>query len=97
MRRTGFCCRRREAGTLEFVCVFSNAPVSVAIPTVTQALMDTTNHWTNFWSTGGAIDLSASTDSRWFELERRIVLSEYEDGGAGRGQLGGVGKRIDGD
>ena len=64
--------------TLEFVCVFSNAPVSVAIPTVTQALMDTTNHWTNFWSTGGAIDLSASTDSRWFELERRIVLSEYE-------------------
>ena len=67
------------SGTLEFVCVFSNAPVSVAIPTVTQALMDTTNHWTNFWSTGGAIDLSASTDSRWFELERRIVLSEYED------------------
>ena len=66
------------SGTLEFVCVFSNAPVSVAIPTVTQALMDTTNHWTNFWSTGGAIDLSASTDSRWFELERRIVLSEYE-------------------
>jgi len=31
------------AGTLEFVCVFSNAPVSVTIPTVTQALMDTTN------------------------------------------------------
>jgi hypothetical protein len=33
--------------------------------------------WQNFWSTGGAIDLSASTDPRWRELERRIVLSQY--------------------
>ncbi len=34
-------------------------------------------HWNHFWQTGGAIDLSGSKDSRWFELERRIVLSEY--------------------
>jgi hypothetical protein len=33
--------------------------------------------WNQFWSTGGAIDLSLSKDPRWFELERRIVLSEY--------------------
>lgn len=33
--------------------------------------------WNKFWSTGGAIDLSGSTDERWFELERRIVLSQY--------------------
>src|SRR5271170_8225023 len=64
---------------LEFICVFSNAPVSIALPTVEQSLVDTSNHWVNFWSTGGAIDLSASTDSRWFELERRIVLSQYEE------------------
>jgi hypothetical protein len=31
----------------------------------------------HFWQTGGAIDLSGSKDSRWFELERRIVLSQY--------------------
>ena len=63
---------------LEFICAFSNAPISVALPTVEQSLVDTSNHWMNFWSTGGAIDLSGSSDSRWFELERRIVLSEYE-------------------
>jgi hypothetical protein len=34
-------------------------------------------HWTRFWSSGGAIDLSRSRDPRWRELERRIVLSQY--------------------
>jgi hypothetical protein len=34
-------------------------------------------YWQHFWSTGGAIDLSASTDARWRELERRIILSQY--------------------
>jgi len=41
----------------------------------TQALA--VDYWRNFWSTGGAIDLSESTDPRWEELERRIVLSQY--------------------
>jgi hypothetical protein len=30
-------------------------------------------HWNKFWTTGGAVDLSASRDPRWKELERRIV------------------------
>ena len=34
-------------------------------------------HWRRFWSTGGAIDLAGSTDSRAHELERRVVLSQY--------------------
>jgi len=34
-------------------------------------------HWHNFWTSGGAIDLSESSDERWYELERRIVLSQY--------------------
>jgi hypothetical protein len=33
--------------------------------------------WRNFWSSGGAIDFSGSTDKRAFELERRIILSQY--------------------
>ena len=33
--------------------------------------------WESFWRSGGAIDLSASKDPRWKELERRIVLSQY--------------------
>jgi hypothetical protein len=33
--------------------------------------------WPEFWQSGGAIDLSGSTDPRWRELERRVVLSQY--------------------
>ena len=33
--------------------------------------------WSNFWMSGGAVDLSESKDLRWKELERRIVLSQY--------------------
>ena len=37
----------------------------------------TSGYWNRFWEDGGAIDLSASADPRWRELERRIVLSQY--------------------
>lgn len=33
--------------------------------------------WKNFWEKGGIADFSGSTDRRAFELERRIVLSNY--------------------
>jgi hypothetical protein len=38
---------------------------------------NSTLHWNRFWSTGAAIDFSASTDPRAVELERRVVLSQY--------------------
>lgn len=34
--------------------------------------------WKQFWMSGGAVDLSNSKDPRWMELERRIVLSQYQ-------------------
>ncbi|UKM63827.1 hypothetical protein GSB9_00373 [Flavobacteriaceae bacterium GSB9] len=33
--------------------------------------------WETFWESGGAIDFSECTDPRAFELERRVVLSQY--------------------
>lgn len=33
--------------------------------------------WKKFWSEGGAVDFSKCTDLRAFELERRVVLSQY--------------------
>jgi len=33
--------------------------------------------WKLFWTTGGAVDFSGCTDPRAFELERRIILSQY--------------------
>ncbi|MDQ0665274.1 hypothetical protein QFZ35_003772 [Arthrobacter ulcerisalmonis] len=34
-------------------------------------------YWPEFWSSGGAIELAATEDPRAWELERRIVLSQY--------------------
>ena len=42
-------------------------------------------HMQAYWNSGGAIDLSESTDLRWRELERRIVLSQYLVGIQSRG------------
>ncbi len=62
---------------LEFVLTFSSAKTPNSLPKVEKSFTATARHWKNFWSTGGAIDLSGSKDPRWFELERRIVLSQY--------------------
>ena len=66
-----------KSGRLEFACSFSsNAPSS--LPTFEQTRLATASHWKKFWTTGGAMDLSESSDPRWKELERRIVLSQYQ-------------------
>jgi hypothetical protein len=33
--------------------------------------------WNKYWETGAAIDFKGSTDPRAFEIERRVVLSQY--------------------
>ncbi|MBS2097408.1 hypothetical protein [Carboxylicivirga linearis] len=35
------------------------------------------DYWQSFWMNGGAVDFSRCTDERAFELERRVVLSQY--------------------
>ncbi|MBQ3387649.1 MAG: hypothetical protein IJG60_00375 [Thermoguttaceae bacterium] len=50
-------------------------PVSGSYYETVQA--ESAVRWRSYWQSGGAIDLSESTDPRWFELERRIVLSQY--------------------
>jgi hypothetical protein len=66
-----------HSGRLEFVCGFSDKPLDV-LPTVAESQRAAAGHWKNFWTNGGAIDLSQSKDPRWKELERRIVLSQYQ-------------------
>jgi len=67
----------KSSGTLSFVCAFSPTKTPTTLPTAAQVFTNTASHWHTFWLTGGAIDLSGSKDPRWFELERRIVLSQY--------------------
>jgi hypothetical protein len=63
--------------TLELVCLFSRRDRMPAVPSFTECRDACVAHWRRFWQSGGAIDLSGSSDPRWFELERRIVLSQY--------------------
>jgi len=71
---------------LELVCAFSPAKMAATLPTFANTELWTQDYWNSFWENGGAIDLSGSKDPRWFELERRIVLSQYltaiQDAGA---------------
>lgn len=64
-----------DSESLAFSCTFSPAPASVPPP---QRIFDLSRYyWQKYWKSGGAIDLSESTDPRWKELERRIILSQY--------------------
>ncbi|GAA4428037.1 hypothetical protein GCM10023169_28730 [Georgenia halophila] len=44
---------------------------------VDEVLDAARRHWPAFWRSGAALDLSATTDPRAAELERRAVLSQY--------------------
>ncbi len=59
-----------------FTCHFSKTRISKSF-TVSETLNNSAGHWQKFWKSGGAVDLSGSTDPRASELERRIVLSQY--------------------
>ena len=60
-----------------FSCAFdpdNNITKSAAVEDILKA---STYEWEKYWMSGAAIDLSESKDSRWKELERRVVLSQY--------------------
>jgi hypothetical protein len=64
-------------GSFEITFCFSQKKNNLAVPSFAATETDSEQQWKKFWERGGAVDLSGSTDSRAFELERRIVLSEY--------------------
>jgi len=66
-----------EQRDFEFVAAFSPDQLQGTLPSVRETEKACRRHWARFWSDGGAIDLSESTDHRAHELERRIVLSQY--------------------
>lgn len=77
------------AGTdsLALVCAFAPQPMTGDLPDVDAAMTAGREHWRRYWTSGGAIDLAGSGDPRWRELERRIVLSQYQVGVNSGGSL----------
>jgi protein-glucosylgalactosylhydroxylysine glucosidase len=64
-------------GAMELVCLFSPQAGPGELPSAKQIREASAAHWADFWSSGGCVDLSESADSQAQELERRIVLSQY--------------------
>lgn len=66
-------------GSTSFECLvdFSSNRDRDVLTSVGATRAASAAHWERFWSEGGTLDLSGSTDARATELERRIVLSEY--------------------
>jgi len=52
-------------------------PALPALPAAEQAREAVAAGWRKYWTTGGVVDFSGSTNPRARELERRIVLSQY--------------------
>jgi hypothetical protein len=80
-----FCVRSRHryeivggsADQLEFGVLFSEHKLPPGIPGFTETRDAAVAYWKEYWSNGGMVDLSGSSDPRWKELEKRIVLSQY--------------------
>ncbi len=61
----------------EINCRFSPVKNNLPLPSFASTKINNSNAWKKFWSKGAAVDFSGSTDQRAFELERRIILSQY--------------------
>jgi hypothetical protein len=61
----------------EFSCRFGELKPQSEMPVfeATEAL--SRERWQQFWMNGGAVDFSKCKDQRAFELERRVILSQY--------------------
>ena len=68
---------RPTGETLELTLRYEPEETKAPVPTFDETLAASAAAYEYYWSNGGAIDLSGSTDERWFELERKIVLSQY--------------------
>ncbi|MET0463019.1 MAG: hypothetical protein ABW007_07690 [Chitinophagaceae bacterium] len=49
-----------------------------SLPAYAESKLSSEQEWISFWKSGGAIDFTGSKDKRAGELERRIVLSQYQ-------------------
>ncbi|WP_426324736.1 hypothetical protein [Pedobacter sp. R-06] len=60
-----------------FSCLFSQQKSIRPVPSFVLSQQNSQKRWKAFWMSGAAVDFSGSTDKHAFELERRIILSEY--------------------
>ncbi len=64
-----------ESNQAQFTFTFSKEPDNTQV--FKSVFTASAQGWKEYWLSGAAIDFSQCTDSRAFELERRVVLSQY--------------------
>jgi len=62
---------------IEFCVGFNQQEINSQCDSFDEAEIKCKNFWESRWSSGGFMDFSGSADSRAYELERRIILSQY--------------------
>ena len=65
-----------SSDSFEFTCLFTQNRAATGASFI-ETVSSSKQQWMKFWSSGGAVDFAGSSDPRAFELERRIVLSQY--------------------
>jgi hypothetical protein len=66
-----------EAESIELSVQFSPTQPESALPLFDACSILNTESWLDFWTNGGIVDFSGSTDPRAAELERMVILSQY--------------------
>ncbi len=61
----------------EITCLFEGKKTLAVVTGFKAVSKISSEAWKKFWSSGGAVDFSGTADKRAFELERRVVLSQY--------------------
>ncbi|MEO7531731.1 MAG: hypothetical protein ABIS69_09980 [Sediminibacterium sp.] len=72
-----FVVKPAASNVFEMSCRFLPESKSSPLQTFDQTAKDNKRQWFEFWQTGAAVDFSGSTNAKAFELERRIILSQY--------------------
>jgi len=72
-----FCLNATNSDSLLLVCEYTPELKVNKLPSFDETKLASELSWKDFWTKGGAVDLSGSTDKRAPELERRIILSQY--------------------
>lgn len=67
----------KKSNDFEFAVKFTPRKDLGFLPDYAQTKAASESGWKAWWNNGAAIDFSRSTDKRAFELERRIILSQY--------------------
>jgi hypothetical protein len=77
----------RSGEVLQAAISFDRQATTKPLPAFAEASAQADAHWRAYWTHGGAVDFSGSTDPRANELERRVVLSQYLMAVNGAGEI----------